>query len=196
MRKILRLGGRDQFIGKDKLGARDGVERQVQRLGTHQQQNFVAFQPQELAVKPFALGNRAQQIDLRFETGEAFKVAPPRQRPVDPGRGNLELVGGFDRVGDIEQGRDRMADGLAILDRHAGIVDPFGHDLQRRPGATAAEGDAHAVAHRGQGDGPIMLGFCSHRTNRDVLLSNDEKTERRKSVQNKKWASRPTGKTT
>ena len=88
------------------------------------------------------------QLDLGLEPGEAVVILRPHQRPVDAGRADLEHVGAGDRIGDIEQRRDGVADRGAVLDRHRRVVEPLGHDLQRRA-ASAGEDDPHdAIAHR------------------------------------------------
>ncbi len=90
------------------------------------------------------------QLDLGLETAEAVVILGPHQRPVDAGRADFERVGAGDRVGDIEQRRNRVADRGAILDRHRRVVDPLGHDLQGRA-APAGDDDPHdAITHRRQ----------------------------------------------
>ena len=83
--------------------------------------------------------------------GIALEIGAAHQRPVDPGRGNLQPVGALDRIGDIQHRRQRPRDRLAILDQH-GAVGPFRHDLD---GAAGFAGNldphqpvAHALQHR------------------------------------------------
>jgi len=70
------------------------------------------------------------ELDLGLVAVPALEIRAADKRPVDAGRGNLEIVGAVDRVLDVEGRRDVARDGLAILDVH-GAVGLLGHDLDR-----------------------------------------------------------------
>ena len=101
-------------------------------IGADVELGSVAFEAQELAAKAAAAFERALQLDLGLEAGEALVILAAQQRPVDAGRADFEHISGIDRIRDVEQRRDRVADRGAILHRHRGVVDALGHDLQGR----------------------------------------------------------------
>jgi hypothetical protein len=79
----------------------------------------------------------------------ALEIRAAHQRPVDPGRGDLQPVLAIDRILDVEHRRERARGGLAILDQHR-AVRPLRHDLH---GAAGRRGDPHAhqpIAEAGQ----------------------------------------------
>ena len=87
-------------------------------------------------------------LDLGLEAGEAREILTPHQRPVDPGRADLQRVGTLDRVGDVEHRRDRVADPGAVLHGHAArTIDRLRHDLQGPPAATDHPHLHHLEAH-------------------------------------------------
>ncbi len=90
----------------------------------------------------------------RQMAGKPVPVLFPRQRPVDPGRADLQVPGAADRVVHVQHRAHRVADRLAILDPDQGAVGAVGHDLHRGRGA-AGDGHAHqlvAHVHEGGGD--------------------------------------------
>ncbi len=66
-------------------------------------------------------------------------------------RGNLQPIGAIDGIGDIEHGRQRPRDRLAILELHR-AVRPLGHDLHCAAGfpgnADPHQAITHALEHR------------------------------------------------
>jgi hypothetical protein len=90
-------------------------------------------------------------LDFHEMPGIAFEIGAAHQRPVDTGRGNLQPIGLVDRVGDVQNRRQRPRDRLAIVDLHRS-VGPFRHDLH---GAAEFAGYldphqpvAHSLQHR------------------------------------------------
>ena len=92
------------------------------------QMHGIALDAAEHAAKPLAALMRDRHLDLHEMAGIAFEIGAAHQRPVDPGRGNLQPIGLLDRIGDIQHRRQRPRNRLAILDQH-GAVGPFRHDL-------------------------------------------------------------------
>ena len=135
----------NERVGENKLGFHHVVDRQqdfgicVRRRIVAANARALAFGADEFAAESPPAVDRRLHLHLRDVAGIAVEIRTPHQRPVDAGRGNLQPIGGFDRVGDIEHRRQRARGGLAVLDRH-GAVRPFGHDLY---GAAGKAGDAH-----------------------------------------------------
>src|SRR5712691_84562 len=75
--------------------------------------------------------------DIGAPADEAPVLLEVAQRTLGARRGNLELVASGERIGLVEQGAQRFADALAVIERHTlGPVDP---DAERRRGPTASE---------------------------------------------------------
>jgi hypothetical protein len=55
-------------------------------------QHFTVFKSVQKPSKAFPAVDRFTEFDLRFEPLPALKVLGPRQRPVDAGRGDFEIV--------------------------------------------------------------------------------------------------------
>ena len=90
--------------------------------------------------------DRHVHLDLREMPGMALEIRAAHQRTVEPRRGNFQPIGAVDRVGDIEDRRQRARNLFAILDRQR-AVRPLGHDLHR---AAFGAGNAHPhqpIAH-------------------------------------------------
>ena len=111
----------------------------------------VAFDAGQRAAEPLAALMRDRHLDLHEMAGITLEIGAADQRPVDARRGDLQPIGAFDRIGDVEHRRQRPRDRLAILDQH-GSVGPFRHDLD---GAAGFAGNpdphqpvAHALQHR------------------------------------------------
>ena len=68
----------------------------------------VAFDALQGAAKPLAALMGDRHLDLHEMTNIALEIGTPHQRTVDSGRGNLQPVGLFDRIGDIEHRRERL----------------------------------------------------------------------------------------
>ncbi len=90
------------------------------------------------------MGDR--HLDLHQMAGITFKIRAAHQRPVDPGRGNLQPIGAVDRIGDIEHRRQRLRDRLTILDLHRSVR-PFRHDLDRAAGLAGYLDPYQPVTH-------------------------------------------------
>ena len=86
--------------------------------------------PQKLAAKPLAAGNGPGGFNLGLEPREALEVLRAHQGTVDAGRTHLQGVGPRQRVLDIENRRNGVADLGAIVDRHGAAVPAFRHYLQ------------------------------------------------------------------
>jgi len=79
---------------------------------------------------PPPVADRQRRLDLDLLAGEAGVVGRPHERAVEAGRAHLEGVGPLDRVGHVEDRRERVADVGAVLDRHdARVVHGLGQDL-------------------------------------------------------------------
>src|SRR5689334_9226082 len=57
--------------------------------------------------------------DLHSLAYNSFKIAYPRERPVDSGRGDFERVAAFDRIVNIEHVAQHRTQPLEIVERHA-----------------------------------------------------------------------------
>ncbi len=90
------------------------------------------------AAEALATLDRHRHLDADVKADPAREIGCAHQRAVDPRRGNLEIVGGRDRILDIEQRRDGTAHRLAVVDAE-GAIRPFGHDLH---GAAVETGNA------------------------------------------------------
>ena len=130
---------RDQFVGQDQPGVGDIFHHQ-QDVGIFARAYVIAMQPHgvafdasERAAEPLAALMGDRHLDLHEMTGIALEIGAAHQRPVDPGRGNLQPVGPIDRIGDVEHRRQRLRDRLAILDLHRS-VGPLRHDLDGAAG--------------------------------------------------------------
>ena len=80
----------------------------------------------------------------------AREIGESRQRPVDAGRGDFQLVIALDRVLAFEEFRQRVAERRAIFHVHAAVF-AFGHHLQRLVFA-AHQPEAHQPVARGLHD--------------------------------------------
>ena len=67
----------------------------------------IALDASKRAAKPLAALMRDRHLDLHEMAGIAFEIGTAHQRPVDPGRGNLQAIGPFDRIGDVKHRRQR-----------------------------------------------------------------------------------------
>ncbi len=160
----LALGGlaaphrfRDQLVGQHQPGVRNILHHQ-QDVGFFARAYVIAMQLHrvaldacERAAEPLAALMGDRHLDLHQMAGIALEIGAAHQRPVDPGRGNLQPIGPVDRIGDIEHRRQRLRDRLAILDLHRSVR-PFRHDLD---GAAGFAGNldphqpvAHSLQHR------------------------------------------------
>src|SRR5205823_12431464 len=82
----------------------------------------------------------AQAIaDIGAPADEAAVLLEVAQRTLGARRGDLELISSGERIGLVEQGAHRLADALAVIERHT--VGPLDPDAQLRRWATA--GDWH-----------------------------------------------------
>ena len=147
----------DQLVGQDQPRVRDILHGQHD-IGIFAGAHVIAMQPHRIALdacqraaESLAALMRHRHLDLHEMAGIALEIGAAHQRPVDPGRGNLQPVGAVDRIGDVEHRRQRPRNRLAILDLHRS-VGPFRHDLH---GAAEFPGDldphqpvAHALQDR------------------------------------------------
>ena len=148
---------RDQFVGQNQPRVGD-VFHDQHDVGIFARARVIAMQPHGIALdaakraaEPLAALMGDRHLDLDEMAGIALEIGTAHQRPVDPGRGNLQPVGPLDRIGDVEHRRQRPRDRLAILDLHRS-VGPFRHDLD---GAAGFAGNldphqpvAHSLQHR------------------------------------------------
>ncbi len=116
------LRGRgDQRVGQHELGAANVGERQGHFRAVvepHPRVGLVGAQHD--AGEPLAAVDRRDRLRPGEVAGEAVPVLDPGQRPVDPGRADLQVPGPGDRVLHVQQGAERVADRLAILDARSG----------------------------------------------------------------------------
>ena len=78
--------------------------------------------------------------------GPAREIHQPGQRPVDAGRGDLDLIIAFDRVILLEEVEQGVGKNGATLDIHAAIG-PLGHHLQGL-GSAAHDAQTHQLEAR------------------------------------------------
>src|SRR6516165_1257745 len=131
----------NQRVGENEPGFRHIVDTQQNVVGFFTT-NAGAFArgAVELATEPFAAFDWRLHFNLRGVAGIAVEVGPAHQGAIDAGRRDFQAIGTLDRIGDIENRRQRARDGFTVLNRHRS-VGPLGHDLH---GATGKAGYSDA----------------------------------------------------
>ena len=99
------LGDADAVDGL-REGGGDAAEALLRRAGV----------PAEPAAEAAAARRRHRHLDLHLVARPGLEVRGPDQGPVDPRRGNFEMVPRGDHVLDIEDRRHGAAHRLAVVD--------------------------------------------------------------------------------
>ena len=105
---------RNQFVGQNQPRLRDILHDQCD-FGIFASADVIAMQPDSFALdaaqhaaEPLASLMRDRHLDFHEMAGIAFEIGTAHQRPVDPGRGNLQPIGAVDRIGDVQHRRQRL----------------------------------------------------------------------------------------
>ena len=93
---------------------------------------IAALDRPEPAAKPAPALDRRRQLDARLAAREPREVRRGPQRPVKPGRGDLEPVLAPDRILGIEHRADRAARPLAVVEPDPGAVGAVDVDPHQR----------------------------------------------------------------
>ena len=104
----------------DQVRPGDIGKRQLENLSVYFYYNLLriryTLQP---TLEILASQQRHRQLDLRDLPGKALEIGQLEQRPVDPRRRNLQVIGLVDRFLDIEQATDLVADCRAVINADA-----------------------------------------------------------------------------
>src|SRR5665213_119078 len=111
----------NEFVGKNQLRFHHAAEGKLDTLILCGDDDIVAIKAVETAAETLAAIERRGEFDPGFVALPAGEIADPRQRPVDPRRGNLDLVIAFDGIlgfDEIEHGVRKLTAAFHI---HAAV---------------------------------------------------------------------------
>ncbi len=138
----------DEAVDDFALCPGDRGERQANLARLADQADMLLGASEQPPAEAFAAVERRHQIDPGFEPGEAVVIFRPHQRTIDPRRADFKQISPGDRVGHIEQRRNRAADASAIIDGHRRLVTPLRHHLKGRPLRAGQRNPHQAIPHR------------------------------------------------
>ncbi len=120
----------DEFVSENQFRLQDGAEGKLDTLILRIDDDVIAVQPFEAAAKTLAPVEGRGEFDLGLMALPAGEIADPRERTIDPGRGDFDLVISLDGVLGFDEIEQRVRKLGAPFHIHAAIR-PLGHDLQR-----------------------------------------------------------------
>ncbi len=137
--------GGDQPVGQNQFRAFDLRQGQGCRTVFTVEQQIIAFDRGHRALEALAAIDRRIHFQFHVMPHEALVIGAFHQRTVDAGRADFQHIFVGNRVGFVENERNRTRQPGAILHQHGRAVAPFRHDLKCRTPCAALHLDANQL---------------------------------------------------